>query len=163
MRERYTYEIHTTQDGTTWKQTVRADDVFSRAAPAVARSLLENWIIDHPDRLTGGERIVVHDPIHHPHDDDFERISPKVRVRVFAGSATDKAEVAIATGFLGHDERDFPTLEQPVRRIKPGLERIRKTVNEHRVETGLAAALSLILGYAVTRKLRGRRKNEDAA
>lgn len=152
MRQRYTYEIETTHDGTTWRRTARDSDTFSRTAPAVARALLETWVIDHPGKLDGGERIVVHDPVHHPHDDEHERIAPTVRVRIYAGD--NGAAEPIAIGYLGHDERDFQTLQQPV------LARIRRTVNEHRVETGVAAAVTVGLGIFVTRLLRRRRSDK---
>jgi hypothetical protein len=158
MKERYTYEIATNGDGTDpWHRTALRDDTFSRDPASVARALLESWIIDHPGELTGGERIHVYDVTsRHPPGDRAGR----VRVRVYRGALSSHDVEPAAYGFLGHDERDFRVVATPYdpadrwRRMRASA---RKVATDRRVGTGVAALVTLLLGYAVSRRLHKRK------
>lgn len=172
MRERYTYEISTSESGDRWKQDVLADDTFSRDPRAVARALLESWVIDNPGRVTGGERILVRnaeDPGH-----ASEQIAAKVRVRVFRGGLRDHPPHPVAIGYLGHRDRDFPVDAEPNpldqlkakgrelashERVRKAREVARKAAKDPRVGVGAGAGvLALIIGWFATRRLRGKGK-----
>lgn len=167
MKQRYTYEIETSDSSGRWSEAVVRDDVFSRDAMSVARALLENWVIDHPRRLTGGERILVRDPELHP---DADQLRGTIRVRVFRGDLRDHAPKPSAIGYLGHDERDF-TSEIPVHpmerlqeraRAMAANERVRrartvaeKAAKDPRVGSATAAAAAVtVLGIALRRRRR---------
>lgn len=157
MKERYTYEIATNRDGAGWHQTALRDDTFSRDPTSVARALLESWIIDHPGELTGGERIRVYDVTsrHAPGDG-----AGRVRVRVYRGPLKTHEADPAAYGFLGHDERDFrvvATQYDPADRWRRMRASARKVATDRRVGTGAAALVTLLLGYAVSRRLHNRK------
>lgn len=176
MRQRLSYEIAGTEDGTTWTPLVSGDELFSRAPRDVARGLLESWILDHPREVTGGERIVV--PTER-HPDAHERVDAVVRVRVYADpQADDGTDPAgedaepLAVGYLGHDRRDF-TGQQPAvtdqigGRLRAAGSRVRKVahgaVNEHRTKTGIAAATAAataVAGVFAARRLRRPRRSK---
>lgn len=174
MKQRYTYEIETRDADGRWSEAIVRDDVFSRDAMSVARALLENWVIDHPGRLTGGERILVRDPAV---DADADQLSGTIRVRVFRGDLRDHAPRPEAIGYLGHDDRDFTSeiLPHPMERLH---ERARAFARHERVRrasvaakraakdpkvggaTAVAAAAT-VLGFVLTRKRRGRGKGSS--
>jgi hypothetical protein len=157
MKERYTYEIATTDHSGAWQQTTLRDDTFSRDPASVARALLESWIIDHPRELTGGERVRVYSAASRDAPTDMER---GVRVKVYRGSLADHESEPAAYGYVSHDERDFRVIQRPYdptdqwRRLGAS---VRKTASDRRVGAGVAAAATLLLGYAATRKLRTRK------
>jgi hypothetical protein len=158
MKERFTYEIATNDHGGGWEQAVLRDGMFSRAPVSVARSLLESWIIDHPAKLTGGERVRVYEtPGRRPVD--HTDAGGRVRVRVYRGKVTDHEVAPAAVGYLAFDERDFPIIEQqdPADRWRRLLASTRKVAADRRVGAGAAALLTLTLGYVASRKLRTRR------
>ncbi|WP_020580279.1 hypothetical protein [Actinopolymorpha alba] len=104
MRERFTYEISTsTQDGQ-WKPAVIRDDTFSRDPESIARSLLEQWIIDHQGRLSGG-RVFVFGGSHRETPD---HIIATVRVRVYHGDLYTRESQPAAVAYLGHAKSDYP-------------------------------------------------------
>ena len=104
MRERYTYDIATSTSDGQWKPAVVRDDTFSRDPQSIARSLLEQWIIDHQGRLPGG-RVFVYAGAGRP---DADRIVATVRVRVYRGDMYHREPVPVAVAYLGHRERDYP-------------------------------------------------------
>jgi hypothetical protein len=176
VRERYTYEISTSESGDRWNQDVLADDTFSRDPRAVARALLESWVIDNPGRVTGGERILVRhaeDPGH-----TSEQIAAKVRVRVFRGGLRDHPPHPVAIGYLGHRDRDFPVDDEPSpldqlkakgrelasnERVRKAQAVARKAARDPRVGAGAGAVLALIVGWFATRHFRGRGKGSGPA
>lgn len=99
MRTLYTYEFAIRVDGR-WQPTIHASQEFSRDAEAVARGLLEQWIIGRSQQLPGGGRVVVHG-----------RRSPRravdgaVRVRIYAGRAGGGLPVATAYLTRADDHR----------------------------------------------------------
>lgn len=99
MWQRLTYEIATSTSSGDWERVRQETDVFRRNPNDVARGLLENWIIDNPQLLEGGERIVVAD------EEAPETIMPTVRVTIYDGDS--EAESPLAVGYLGHDRRDY--------------------------------------------------------
>ncbi|GAA5023905.1 hypothetical protein [Actinopolymorpha pittospori] len=156
MKERYTYEIATNEQGDGWQRTVLRDDEFSRPPASVVRSLLESWIIDHPGQLTGGERVHVYDlatrtPLAHD--------GGRVRVLLYRGRVKDHQTTPAATGYLALDERDFPTVDphDPGERWRRMRASARRAATDRRVGAGAAALLTLTLGYVASRKLRTRR------
>lgn len=170
MRQRLTYEIARNDGGELWTPIAERDEMFSREPHAVARSLLEGWIIDNPDQLTGGERIVVPTE-RHPHA--HETIDPVLRVRLFRGARDDHEPEPAAVGYLGHDSRDysgqFPVVPDDDRtpsgvraRLDDAAERARSlarsAVHEHPRRTGAVAAVSasLVAGLFALRRLRRR-------
>jgi hypothetical protein len=162
MKERFTYEIATNDDGDGWEQSVLRDGMFSRAPASVVRSLLESWIIDHPAQLTGGERVRVYDtsvrmPVDHA--------SGHVRVRVYRGKVSDHEAKPAAVGYLALDERDFPIIEQqdPRDRWRRLRASARTVAADRRVGAGAAALLTLVLGYVASRKLRSRQRGVDVS
>lgn len=158
MKERYTYEIATNRrGGDGWQRAVLRDDTFSRTPASVVRSLLESWIIDHPDQLTGGERVRVYDAATRT---PVDRADGRVRVRVYRGKASDHEAEPAAVGYLALDERDFPNVEphDPGDRWRRLRASARKTATDRRVGAGAAALLALTLGYVASRKLQTRRQ-----
>lgn len=170
MKQRYTYEIETSDANGRWSEAIVRDDVFSRDAMSVARALLESWVIDHPDRLTGGERILIRDP----HlDSDADKLRGTIRVRVFRGDLRDHAPRPEAIGYLGHDDRDFITGEMRQLPMERLYERARTFARHERVRraqavakraakdprvggaTAIAGAAAL-LGFLLRRKRRGK-------
>ena len=103
MRERYTYEIATSTPDGRWTSTVIRDDTFSRDPRSIARSLLEQWIIDHQGRLPGG-RVFVYGGSASP---DSVRIIATVRVRVYRGDLYHHEHEPVAVAYLGHAESEF--------------------------------------------------------
>jgi hypothetical protein len=157
MKERFTYEIATNDHGDGWEHAGLRDGMFSRAPVSVVRSLLETWIIDHPEQLTGGERVRVYEtPGRRPVNDTGGR----VRVRVYRGKVTDHEAEPAAVGYLALDERDFPIIEQqdPADRWRRMRASARKVAADRRVSAGAAALLTLTLGYVASRKLQSRRR-----
>jgi hypothetical protein len=112
MRERYTYEIATRSQNGSWRIALIHDDTFSRDPESIARSLLEQWIIDHQGKLPGG-RVFIYRGQHQLSD----RITPTVRVRVFRGGLQDRENAPVAVAYLGHAERDYPRPRQSGRRF----------------------------------------------
>lgn len=112
MRERYTYEIATRSQDGQWRTAIIRDGTFSRDAQSIARSLLEQWIIDHQGHLPGGRVF-----IHRGHHQLSDRITPTVRVRVFRGTRQHREDLPVAVAYLGHAERDYPQARQSGRRF----------------------------------------------
>ncbi len=104
MRERYSYEIATSTSDGRWKSAVVSDDTFSRDPESIARSLLEQWIIDHQGRLPGG-RVFVYSGVGRP---DADQIVATVRVQVFRGDLHHRDAEPAAVAYLGHAARDYP-------------------------------------------------------
>lgn len=157
MRERYTYEIATDGQNGEWKRVIRREDTFSRDPASIVRALLENWVIEHPDELGGGERI----HITHPRRRVVpEPNSAKVRVRLFAGALHQHRPEPVGIGFLAHDDRDFASSESTlaVNRLRQIGRTVGKVATDRRVGTGAAAAATLIVGYAAGRRIRRRGK-----
>lgn len=156
MRERYTYEIATDERDGEWKRVIRREDTFSRDPASIVRALLENWVIEHPDELSGGERI----HITHPRRRIVaEPVGARVRVRLYSGSLHQHAPEPIGVGFLGHDARDFagPDRGETADRLRKLGKSVGKAAKDRRVGAGAAAAATLILGYAASRQLRRRK------
>lgn len=61
MRQDYIYTIEASEYDGNWQLLERDTDRSARSPRDYARGLLENWIIAHPERLYGGERVQVYD------------------------------------------------------------------------------------------------------
>jgi hypothetical protein len=96
MRTLYTYEFATRVDGH-WRTTIHAEQEFSRDPQAVARGLLEQWIIGRSQRLPGGGRVVVHG-----RRTPRRAVDGAVRVRVYSGRLGGCLPAAgpVATAYL---------------------------------------------------------------
>lgn len=153
MRQRYAYEIATDFRDGTWQRVVRREETFSRDPAAIVRALLENWVIEHPDEVSGGERITITRP--------RRRIVPepsdaKVRVRLFAGGLHDHAPEPVGIGFLGHDERDFtgPDSVNLTDHLKRVGHRVGKLATDRRVGAAGVALATLAAGFLAGRRMR---------
>lgn len=170
MKQRYTYEIAVNEDDR-WKREVLADDTFHREPRAIARSLLEGWVIDNPGRA-GGERIIVRDLTEPDSEEVDGEVDARVRVRVFRGALREHEPEPVAIGYLGHDAHDLAAYEvpNPLRELRAkgrallASERAqraraaaRKAARDPRVGYGSAAVLAVLAGWALTRRFRGRR------
>lgn len=164
MRQRLTYDIAVSEDGATWASMVRGDELFSRTPEEVARSVLESWIIEHPEQLTGGERVIVPTE-RHPYD--AETITAKVRVQLFTGPADSASGEPVMVGYLGHDKRDY-TGElavadgELVQRVRKYAGAARETLTKHRGKAMAAGAASLLAGVFAVRRLRSRSRTPQA-
>lgn len=164
MRQRLTYDIAVSEDGTEWSSAVRGDELFSRTPEEVARSVLESWIIEHPEQLTGGERVIVPTD-RHPYDE--ETITAKVRVQLFEGPADRPSGEPIMTGYLGHDKRDY-TGELTVangdltQRVRKYAGAAKDTLVRHRGKAAAAGAASLLAGLLAVKKFRSPKRPPEA-
>ena len=104
MRERYTYDIATSTTDGSWTAIVSSEDTFSRDPRSIARSLLEQWIIDNQGRLPGG-RVFVYGGSDRS---DSAAMMATVRVRVFRGDRGNHDAEPVAVAYLGHAESDYP-------------------------------------------------------
>lgn len=104
MRNRFAYQIEVSRGDGRWHLMTRRAEAFTRDPKSVARSILEQWIIGHPDKVKGGERISVYGPTAAPHLDNG---GASVRVTVFNGEHANDAQVPAAVAYLGPDERDY--------------------------------------------------------
>lgn len=104
MRNRFAYHIEVSRGDGKWRLIARRSDLFSRDPKSIARSILEQWIIGHPERVKGGERISVYGPRAAPHLDNG---GATVRVTVFRDAHAGNTRVLAAVAYLGHDERDY--------------------------------------------------------
>ncbi|HEY8455019.1 MAG TPA: hypothetical protein VIL34_05465 [Actinopolymorphaceae bacterium] len=102
MRERYTYDIAISTPDGQWVSTVIEDATFSRDPRSIARSLLEQWIIDHQGRLPGG-RVFVFDG-----NRAATNLVASVRIRVYRGDLHNHDPHPVAIAYLGHAESDYP-------------------------------------------------------
>lgn len=116
MRERYTYDIATSASDGRWIASVIREDTFSRDPESIARSLLEQWIIDNQGRLPGG-RVFVYGGADRS---DSVYIMASVRVRVFRGAGDNHDVVPVAVAYLGHAESDYPRSRPPDPGQEPG-------------------------------------------
>ena len=99
MAETHTFEIALRNDAGDWVLD-RADEVrttLDREPDAIARAILEDWIIDHPGDLAGGLRLEVfgEDPYDYPPDD-----RTPIRVWVFVGTSDDHPAEPAAAAYL---------------------------------------------------------------
>lgn len=164
MRERYTYEISTARDGY-WRQVDFDDGMFSRDPASIVRALLENWVIEHPDTLSGGERIHITHPRRRSVSDvpDPDSGAAKVRVRIYRGARAGHQADPAGVGYLGHDARDFgapsPAGESTaMERWQQVRGTVSTVVADKRVGAGAAAAAAMAAGL-VARRLIKRRKH----
>jgi hypothetical protein len=104
MRERYTYDIATATPDGHWLSSVISEDAFSRDPRSIARSLLEQWIIDHQGRLPGG-RVYVYGGSDGQEPDN---IVATVRVRVYRGDLRNREAQPVAVAYLAHAASDYP-------------------------------------------------------
>ncbi len=99
MAQMLTYEIAVSDGDGGWvvRRTEEVRTVIERGAEDTARALLEDWIIDHPGDVAGGQRLEVFgdDPYDYPPD---ERSG--VRVWVFLGQPVDGAREPAAAAYL---------------------------------------------------------------
>lgn len=98
MRGRYSYRIQMRGRDGRWNAGIAREDSFVRDPRAIARSLLERWVIDHPGRAKGGLRILATDAIDEP-----EYFHAAVRVQVFRGSLREHPRGPAAAAYLGYD------------------------------------------------------------
>jgi len=77
----YTYRVDILE-GDTWRTDIVAEDqtVDGRSSTDIARAIVEGWIVDHPEQLSGGGRVTVLDGA--PDDPDLERHA-RVKVRIY--------------------------------------------------------------------------------
>jgi hypothetical protein len=104
MRERYTYDIATATPDGHWLSSVISEDSFSRDPRSIARSLLEQWIIDHQGRLPGG-RVYVYGG---SDGQQPTNIVATVRVRVYRGDLRNRESQPVAVAYLAHAASDYP-------------------------------------------------------
>jgi hypothetical protein len=104
MRERYTYDIATTTPDGHWLSSVISEDSFSRDPRSIARSLLEQWIINHQGRLPGG-RVYVYGG---SDGQQPTNIVATVRVRVYRGDLRNRESQPVAVAYLAHAASDYP-------------------------------------------------------
>jgi hypothetical protein len=116
MRERYTYDIATSTSDGRWVASLISEDTFSRDPESIARSLLEQWIIDNQGRLPGG-RVFVYGGSDRS---ESVHIMASVRVRVFRGDLHNRGVEPVAVAYLGHAESDYPRSRPPDRGHSPG-------------------------------------------
>jgi len=95
----FTYDVAASDGDGGWILEL-SDDVRSaldRDAEAIARAILEDWIIDHPLGLTGGQRLEVFgdNPGDYPPD---ELVS--LRVWVYPGPRDEHALAPAAAAYL---------------------------------------------------------------
>jgi hypothetical protein len=100
MRESYRYEIAIrTADRDGWELVLSTHSTFTRDPIAIARGLVEQWIIANPDRLPGGRVFVCEGLRPAPRD-----CAAMVRVRVYRNSTRSDEPVAVA--YIAYDEWD---------------------------------------------------------
>ncbi|WP_020580028.1 hypothetical protein [Actinopolymorpha alba] len=107
MAETYTYQVELFE-GDRWHTSITAEDhsVAGRSGADIARAILEDWIIDHPQDLAGGGRVSVFgdDPSEYPPD-----ALVRVRVRVFRGGLeVHEPEPAAVAYLLADSGMDDP-------------------------------------------------------
>lgn len=98
------YAFHIDVFGSEGWYTARADEgEFAGDPDDTARGLAEDWVIDHPETLHGGERVRVHrgDPGEHPIDGFVS-----VRVQVFRGPLASHDPEPSATADLEYIEAE---------------------------------------------------------
>ncbi|HZC27852.1 MAG TPA: hypothetical protein VE287_12565 [Actinopolymorphaceae bacterium] len=97
MTEPYTYDVATSDGDGGWILELSKDvrSALDRDAEAIARAILEDWIIDHPLALTGGQRLEVfgNNPSDYPPD---ELVSMRVWVYPGQREAHDPSPAAAA-------------------------------------------------------------------
>lgn len=102
MRQEYTYTIEASEYDGQWELLESENDRSARNARDYARGLLENWIIAHPERLYGGERVEVYDGQDPPPPENLVHL----RVCVYRDADGEEAELA-AVSYLQYAESEF--------------------------------------------------------
>lgn len=103
MRQVYSYTIEASEYDGKWEVLESDSERSARDPQDYARGLLESWIIDHPERLSGGERVEVYDGADAAPEDNYVH----VRVSVYRGSGEDRDEEPSAYSYLQYDESEF--------------------------------------------------------
>lgn len=101
MRERFTYDIANWVDGK-WCVSLIREGTFSRDAGAIARSLLERWIVGHAGELRGGRVFVYAGTA--ARRSTPQHLAATVRVRVFRGGLALREADPAATAYLADAE-----------------------------------------------------------
>lgn len=102
MRQVYTYTIEASEYDGQWELLETYNERSARNAREYARGLLENWIIAHPERLYGGERVEVYDGQALPPPDNLVH----VRICVYHGDDGDEVALA-AVSYLQYAESEI--------------------------------------------------------
>lgn len=99
MTEPYTYDVAASDGDGGWILELSKDvrPALDRDAEAIARAILEDWIIDHPLALTGGQRVEVFgdNSSDYPPDE-----LASLRVLVYPGQRGDHAPSPAAAAYL---------------------------------------------------------------
>ena len=109
MPEAYTYEI-AVADGDVWRVT-QADEVhpvIDRDAKETARAVLEDWLLDHPNDVEGGERLEVFGRNTHDYPPD---VQTQVRVWVYRGPLEAREVEPAAAAYLVTEPDDRQTAD----------------------------------------------------
>lgn len=100
MPEPYTYRLDIAEQRGYWQSLTLAQprtSLDSRKPKAVARAVLERWILDHPSQVRGADRLEIY-------GDDIGDYPPDtlayVRVWVFRGTPDDHEDKPAAAGYL---------------------------------------------------------------
>lgn len=100
MAEPYTYRLDIAEQRGAWERLTLAQprtSLESRRPKDVARAVLETWVLDHPGRILGADRLEVF-------GDDIEDYPPDalahVRVWVFRGTPDDHEDKPAAAAYL---------------------------------------------------------------
>lgn len=105
MPEAYTFELATIdEDGWRVTRTGELLPVLDRNPQDAARAVLEDWVIENPDRLVGGQRLEVFggDPMDHPLEEHTH-----VRVLIFRGGAGTTGPELAAAAYLVTEPDDL--------------------------------------------------------
>lgn len=99
MPDPYAYTIDTSDWDGAWQPDTAAEERtdHGRSAEDIARAILEGWILDHPEKVTGGARVAVFgdDSSAYPAD----RVT-NLRVRIFRGPLDGGGERPEAVAYL---------------------------------------------------------------
>jgi hypothetical protein len=100
VADRYVYVIALSNYDGAWRNVRLAQSrqtLEGRKPRAIARALLEDWVVDNPDLLAGGERIRVYgdDAQDYPPDDYAH-----VRVWVYRGTLANHDQSPAAAAYL---------------------------------------------------------------
>lgn len=106
MRTAHSFCLEVRDEEGRWSMAVFDHGLYSRDPAAIARSVVEQWIIGHPRELQGGERVTI---VRARDEPTAERVSAldaqaSVRVQVYAGNLLRHARRPEAVAYLGFDD-----------------------------------------------------------
>lgn len=88
MADPYTYTIDTSEWDGVWQPHSASDERtdHGRSSEDLARAVLEGWILDHPEKVTGGARVTVFGDDRDSYPDDQVT---NLRVQIFRDPEED--------------------------------------------------------------------------